>query len=717
MNSIIGGTDPLSMIFKEEEIKKQQILLEKEEKEKQEQQQKKLDKDNIFKLEEEGKKLELSTKVHIQHPNISTTSDNNSLLDPNSLTLNGKKKKWINSFCIINFDLEIGQVLDYSFPQVNFKEEESTNLCFLSFPDSNSHLQGDIIYSFKLKETSSLGNGQCNFQYGYVFFRQEKDSSISRGYLQKSVVLLSDESFVGLFKKVMEIVGPLYFDHGNTLLEVAYQNIMNWPELKLGQTYELPILGYILTFHVPHTRGTPHIIDPVVKQHQLGSGSGGLSSSPSSSSSSGGNIPTSNTTGVSPSIWSEMKLVSNLKSIDIYGCFKSFTTKLWMLWELVLLGHPLLVISPNPPMCSDSVLALVSLISPLHYCGDYRPYFTIHDTDFHKYTSFSHLSGTRPDDSNNNNQDDSEYNNNNGNGGIPPSILGVTNPFFLKALGNWPNILTIGTTQQRLGGFKKIKSSLPNIMSKDLLSRHVLDNKEKILSEYKPFISPDKSVLKKITESADDDIINEVLRTHFLQLTQKFLIPLERYFSLLLPLPKTISIFQRPPRLKPFIKEECLNKIMETDERFIIDNKSKEIELYKQFLDCVNFKQWLDDKRAQAIKHLNILYRKAILDADIHTLLRGKPISTATDLLKRVEDQLILEENLFQTSKEIKDKFKSHIEIIRQYKNNCDNNNNNNYNENNNILSTSPIKSTSLSSTAQPPSSTTVTTKTTTTTK
>ncbi|EAL67219.1 hypothetical protein DDB_G0280481 [Dictyostelium discoideum AX4] len=715
MNSIIGGTDPLSMIFKEEEIKKQQILLEKEEKEKQEQQQKKLNKDNIFKLEEEGKKLELSTKVHIQHPNISTTSDNNSLLDPSNLTLNGKKKKWINSFCIINFDLEIGQVLDYSFPQVNFKEEESTNLCFLSFPDSNSHLQGDIIYSFKLKETSSLGNGQCNFQYGYVFFRQEKDSSISRGYLQKSVVLLSDESFVGLFKKVMEIVGPLYFDHGNTLLEVAYQNIMNWPELKLGQTYELPILGYILTFHVPHTRGTPHIIDPVVKQHQLGGGSGGgLSSSPSSSSG-GGNIPTSNTTGVSPSIWSEMKLVSNLKSIDIYGCFKSFTTKLWMLWELVLLGHPLLVISPNPPMCSDSVLALVSLISPLHYCGDYRPYFTIHDTDFHKYTSFSHLSGTRPDDSNNNNnQDDSEYNNNNNNNGIPPSILGVTNPFFLKALGNWPNILTIGTTQQRLGGFKKIKSSLPNIMSKDLLTRHVLDNKEKILSEYKPFISPDKSVLKKITESADDDIINEVLRTHFLQLTQKFLIPLERYFSLLLPLAKTISIFQRPPRLKPFIKEECLNKIMETDERFIIDNKSKEIELYKQFLDCVNFKQWLDDKRAQAIKHLNILYRKAILDADIHTLLRGKPISTATDLLKRVEDQLILEENLFQTSKEIKDKFKSHIEIIRQYKNNCDNNNENN---NNNILLTSPIKSTSLSSIALPPSSTTVTTKTTTTTK
>ncbi|EGC32555.1 hypothetical protein DICPUDRAFT_155470 [Dictyostelium purpureum] len=628
---IVEGNDPLSLIAREEEVKNQKLLLlkeqrEKEQKEKELKERETLTKDNIYKLEEEGKKLEISTKVHIQHPNISTALVDHS----SSTTINqAKKKKWINSFCIVNFDLEIGQVLEYSYPQVNFKEEETTNLCFLSFPDSNSHLQGDIIYSFRLRETTT-NNGFGSFQYGYVFFKQVKDASISRGYLQKSVVLLSDESFVGLFKKVMEIVGPLYFDHGNTLLEVAYQNIMGWPELKLGQTYELPILGYILTFHVPHTRGTPHIIDPVVKQHI-----GSASQSP---------------------LWSEMKLVSNLKSIDIYGCFKNFTTKLWMLWELVLLGHPILVISPNPPMCSDSVLALVSLISPLLYCGDYRPYFTIHDTDFHKYTQYSNNPNSATGDG---------YETNN----IPPSILGVTNPFFLKALGNWPNILTIGTCQSRLGGFKKIKSSLPNIMSKDILSRHVLDNKEKIISEYKCLTSPDKTILKKITvsENTDENAINETLRTYFLQLTQKFLIPLERYFSSLLPLAKTISIFQRPPRLKPFDREEFIRRITESDERYIIDSKSKEIELYKQFLDSVNFKQWLDDKRAEAIRHLNILYRKAILDADIHSLLKGKPISIAYDLCKRVEDQLILEENLFQTSNEIKDKFKSHIEIVRKY--------------------------------------------------
>ena len=28
-----------------------------------------------------------------------------------------------------------------------------------------------------------------------------------------------------------------------------------------------------------------------------------------------------------------------------------------------------------------------SLISPLHYCADYRPFFTIHDTEFKEYTT------------------------------------------------------------------------------------------------------------------------------------------------------------------------------------------------------------------------------------------------------------------------------------------------------------------------------------------
>ncbi len=38
--------------------------------------------------------------------------------------------------------------------------------------------------------------------FGFVFFRQVKDESISRGYLQKSIVLISPVPYINLFKEV-----------------------------------------------------------------------------------------------------------------------------------------------------------------------------------------------------------------------------------------------------------------------------------------------------------------------------------------------------------------------------------------------------------------------------------------------------------------------------------------------------------------------------------
>jgi len=39
------------------------------------------------------------------------------------------------------------------------------------------------------------------YLFGYAFFRQRKDASISRGYFQKSVVLVSHLPFVELFEQ------------------------------------------------------------------------------------------------------------------------------------------------------------------------------------------------------------------------------------------------------------------------------------------------------------------------------------------------------------------------------------------------------------------------------------------------------------------------------------------------------------------------------------
>ncbi|GAM29323.1 hypothetical protein SAMD00019534_124990, partial [Acytostelium subglobosum LB1] len=539
----------------------------------------------------------------------------------NSTTVSSNRRPWMNSFCVVNFDLELGQTLEYSFPKIGLLEEEVTNLCFLSFPDTSSHQQGDIIYSFKIDCKQQLVSSTTNntsYQYGYVFFRQEKDPSIPRGYLQKSVVLLSDEHFVGLYKKVIEVIGPLFFQFGSTLLEVAHQNISAWPQLVFGQTYELPILGSIFTFHAPSSSGTPYTTDPVLKQ---------------------------NLTALKEK--SQVVSVSSIQTNELYRCFKSLANKLWMLWEMVLLGHPILVISPSPAHSSDTVLALISLIAPLKYSGDYLPYLTINDSNFHKYT-VAHPLDQPP----------------------PSSILGVTNPFFLKALEHWPTILNIGYQYQKHESSPSSpgkKSMALSFMPKDSFIGKRLSpdqNKERINTSYKSHIIPDKSSIKKITDHDDLAIVNQGLCDYFQQQTHNFLMPLDRYFSTLLPTTKAISIFQRPPRLKYFDNKEFLDKLEESEETYITDIKSKELSLYREFLLSVNFKQWLEDKRNEAIKNLNVLYRQAIIDADISALLKHKPISIIQDLYKRIQDQLVLEENLFHTPVALLQKMKEALRLI-----------------------------------------------------
>lgn len=98
-----------------------------------------------------------------------------------------------------------------------------------------------------------------------------------------------------------------------------------------------------------------------------------------------------------------------------------------------------------------------------------------------------------------------------------------------------------------------------------------------------------------------------------------------------------ISLFHRPPRLKAFNKAEFLDIIGSLDKGFIINNKSKEIELYKRyvsniqpmkmflipffrFLLSANFQGWFQERKQAALQQLNILYRKLIFDADILSL-------------------------------------------------------------------------------------------------
>lgn len=71
----------------------------------------------------------------------------------------------------------------------------------------------------------------------------------------------------------------------------------------------------------------------------------------------------------------------------------------------------------------DVIFLMISLIVPLAYYGDYRPYFTIHDNEFKEFMSKT----LNP----------------------PPIILGVTNPYFSKTLQHWPHIVRVTDTSKK----------------------------------------------------------------------------------------------------------------------------------------------------------------------------------------------------------------------------------------------------------------------------
>jgi hypothetical protein len=114
------------------------------------------------------------------------------------------------------------------------------------------------------------------------------------------------------------------------------------------------------------------------------------------------------------------RLVTTFENIGLYSSFIGLEKSLWMLWQMMITGESLLVMSPHARTCSQAVLALTSLIAPLQFYGDYRSYYTLYEADFDQISQCQNTGTSNPK---------------------TMIVVGTTNPFFMKSLSNWPNAL------------------------------------------------------------------------------------------------------------------------------------------------------------------------------------------------------------------------------------------------------------------------------------
>ncbi|KAE8740694.1 hypothetical protein FOCC_FOCC013785 [Frankliniella occidentalis] len=526
---------------------------------------------------------------------------------------------WIHCICIVTFDLELGQAMEVVYPgHVKLSEQEKTNICYLAFPDSNSGCMGDTQFHMRIRQAPGRHplrqehrayNQKCpaylqiqpGYFYGYVYFRQVKDKTIPRGYFQKSVVIISRLPFVSLFTKVSLLISPEYFNHGEASIEVACSEIDRWPSPIPGETVSLPLLGMIIQTHIPSnnskTNGhSPTALTPTTEDVGI-----------NSSSPLPGPFPVEG-----PASSMSVTVLPTPHEVNLFNCFSGVVSHIHLLWELVLTAEPLVVMASLPTTCSDMVQALVSIITPLMYCADFRPYFTIHDSEFKEYTTRAHAP--------------------------PPVILGVTNPFFAKTLHHWPHIIRI-CDSPKMNSIAAHKQKL-----KKGTNIKMLDSKPGVYTQYQPFLQKDKAILKKLMKGMEnkrpDEVQSALLRRHLLELTQSFMIPLERYMASLMPLHKNISPYKAPPSIRPFNPDDFFATLSTAGPQLTSGIKGDWAGLYKRFFRSPNFSGWFNARYREVTQKLQSLQLEALSDADLKMWVRGKQEVEVVDMVLRIRQRL-----------------------------------------------------------------------------
>ncbi|VDL74063.1 unnamed protein product [Nippostrongylus brasiliensis] len=466
---------------------------------------------------------------------------------------------WVHSICVVTFDLELGQALEVIYPgDAVLSTLEKTNICYLAFPDSNSGNTKDTNFHFRIRRgTTEMTASQRSllersshatafdpsYLYGFVHFRQQKDASIQRGYYQKSLVLITILPFFNLFSLVIERIALQFFDNGEPAIEAACHDMDQWPSPCAGEPLSLPLLGSLLRIRIPCQADLPldFRLVPALKDIT------------------GSNMDT--------------VFLTSVHQVDMYKALHTVINHLQLLWELVILGEPLLVMANTPQRCSSIVQALVSLIAPLRYCNDFRPFFTIHDSEFKEYSS-----KTRSP---------------------PRVILGVTNPFFIKALEHWPHILKVGDTVEG--------SDTPERQEKTRWKNwdgRTLDTKPGIYTQYKTFLNKDKSVAKKLLKG---DRPSEAI-----------------------------------PCARPFSIEDFLLTIDGAGPSLTCGVKGDWPGLYRKFVTSANFAGWLSTRTRDVNAQLKSQYVEALCSADLGAkVLATKHHVEIVDLVLRVRQRII----------------------------------------------------------------------------
>ncbi|KAG1685627.1 hypothetical protein DVH05_007835 [Phytophthora capsici] len=366
------------------------------------------------------------------------------------------------------------------------------------------------------------------------------------------------------------------------------------------------------------------------------------------------------------------------ENIGLYSSFAGLEESLWLLWQLAITGESLLVLSPHARTCSQASLAFTSLIAPLQFRGDCRPYFTVYEADFDTLASRQNNGASNPKD---------------------VTIIGTTNPFFMKSLSHWPNALVFpfleppGANAQH--GKRAVVAEHAEAEETGTICLRIQKNVElddfenshrpMLLRRCPRYMVPDVTVLHQlvsppeihITQTTNHEeepyitINNAVLRKHFRKLTKDFLHPFEQYFGIWKASGRRSNLYMRAEDyMKPFTLPGLLSSIKARKLPPQI-KQSKWKALYTAFVKGPHFEPWFNYRRQRCIHDFaNTLrtLRKSV-DAD---LLMSSPFGDNLSqeqylkLKKEMDVALALEKARGEVDKQQVRTIKKHMKAVKE---------------------------------------------------
>lgn len=165
---------------------------------------------------------------------------------------------------------------------------------------------------------------------------------------------------------------------------------------------------------------------------------------------------------------------------------------------------------------------------------------------------------------------------------------------------------------------------------------------------YKPFLSRDKKLLAEVIEIAAKgpsaiQPLNIKLRRHLVELTDRFLQPLNRHFESLVednPMDMTLSNLRVRPKIKPFQQDTFLKQVESMPPLLPLALRKPAVELYRAFLMSPNFASWLQGKTSDVYRVWGRRYIEVICLSDVRGWAGGVGGVETVDLFMRISQEL-----------------------------------------------------------------------------